>query len=170
VVAASSCVRSGRLSRMPMGSAPPSPLHAVEALLRSGRLDSPGRQDHPAADILIETTDVGFVSFSALTTRVKPDSAVSPPHACPNCCRTAPRERAAATPFVHNAADLVLAPVPTHDCRRAVNWPVASPLDHGITCVGIRQLCAAQFEFSMEDAYRMTPSRAFVSDPPVDAW
>jgi hypothetical protein len=37
------------------------------------------------------------------------------------------------------------------------------------TCVGIRQLCAAQFEFSMEDADRMTPSRAFVSDPPVDA-
>ena len=37
-----------------------------------------------------------------------------------------------------------------------------------ITCVGIRQLCAAQSEFSMEDAYRMTPSQAFVSDPPVD--
>jgi hypothetical protein len=68
-----------------------------------------------------------------------------------------------------NPAALVLAPVPTRDRRRAVNWPVASPLDHGITCVGIRQLCAAQSEFSMEDAYRMTPSQAFVSDPPVDA-
>jgi uncharacterized protein YciW len=150
-----------------MGSAPPSPLHAVEALLRSGRLDSPGRQDHPAADILIETTDVGFVSFSALTTRVKPDSAVSPPHACPNCCRTAPRERAAATPFVHNAADLVLAPVPTVVGQSTgpspVRWIMGSPAWE------IRQLCAAQFEFSMEDADRMTPSQAFVSDPPVDA-
>ena len=43
------------------------------------------------------------------------------------------------------------------------------PVGSWDTCVGIRQLCDAQFEFSMEDADRMTPSRAFVSDPPVDA-
>jgi hypothetical protein len=45
------------------------------ALVQDLRTSMPGRQDHPAADILIETTDVGFVSFSALTTRVKPESA-----------------------------------------------------------------------------------------------
>ena len=58
--------------------------------------------------------------------------------------------------------------MPSRDCRRTVSWPVASPLDYGITAWE-SDLCAAQSEFSMEDAYRMTPSQAFVSDPPVDA-
>jgi uncharacterized protein YciW len=69
-------------------------------------------------------------------------------------------------PFVHNAADLVLAPVPTVVGQSTGPSPARWIMG---TCVGIRQLCAAQFEFSMEDADRMTPSRAFVSDPPVDA-
>ena len=51
-----------------------------------------------------------------------------------------------------NPAALVLAPVPTRDRRRAVNWPVASPLDHGITCVGIRHSFAPR---SLSSRWRM---------------
>ena len=65
-----------------------------------------------------------------------------------------------------NPAALVLAPVPTVVGQSTgpspVRWIMGSPAWE------IRQLCAAQFEFSMEDADRMTPSQAFVSDPPVD--
>jgi hypothetical protein len=168
VVAASSCVGAGdrRLSRMPMGSAPPSPLHAVEVLLRSGRLDSPGRQDHPAADILIETTDVGFVSFSAQTTRVKPDSAGSllmPVLTAAGQLRESGRRprRSSTTPPTWSSRPCPL----SSESQLAHPQPVGS----WDTCVGIRQLCDAQFELSMEDADRMTPSRAFVEDPPVDA-
>jgi hypothetical protein len=125
VVAASSCVGAGDSHACRWDPLP----HRHSTLLRLSYVQGAsilrGVKIIRLLTFLIETTDVGFVSFSALTTRVKPESAVSPPHACPNCCRTAPRERAAATPFVRNAADLVLAPVPTHDCRRAVNWPVA---------------------------------------------
>jgi hypothetical protein len=63
-------------------------------------------------------------------------------------CQPTPFQWAAAAPFVHNGAALALA-VPSRDCRQTVNWPVAGPLDRGITCVGLRQPCAAQAEFSI---------------------